>query len=234
MSQFLSRTWDRDRIMALIQFVPMVLDGPLKATGNKELHDSVTKLGALADLYRTITRCSGLVDGLTADKIGSILKDDSATGRAQLFEYVCHILYLPCEHLALLHGNGILSGGKAPRYGGLAVFFWFWGLIVAELRQVYQMLLAYPRLSPKANDVASVRRQSEWRRMIISLIKTTCFLIFSLTCLPAKGKPQLLGNPSGILLPLHRLVEVLTPPRVSLSTTSRGLLGLVASSVEFF
>jgi hypothetical protein len=233
MSQFLSRTWDRDRIMAIIQFTPMVLDAPLKATGNKELQESVAKLGALADLYRTITRCSGLVDALSTEKVAAVLKDDSAVGRAQLFEYACHVLFLPCEHLALLHGNGVLAGGKAARYGGLAVFFWFWGLFVAELRQVYQMLLAYPRLSPKATDVASVRRQAEWRRMVIALIKTTCFLIFSLTCLPAKGKPQLLANASGVLLPLHRLVEVLTPPRLGLSTTSRGLLGLIASSVEF-
>lgn len=232
-SQFLARTWDRDRIMALIQFIPMALDGPLKATGNKGLHESVTKLGALADLYRTVTRCSGLVDSLSPSKLTTVLKDDSALGRVGLVEHVCHVLFCPFEHMALLHNYGVFTGGKAPRFGGLAVFFWFWGLLLGEFRQLYQMLLAYPRLSPKATDVASVRRQAEWRRMVLNLIKTTCFLVFSLTCLPAKGKPQLLANPAGILLPIHRLIEILTPPRVVLSTSSRGVLGLVASAVDF-
>jgi hypothetical protein len=233
-SQFLSRTWDRDRIMGLIQFTPMVLDGPLKALGNKELHASVTQLGALADLYRTVTRCSGLVDSLSTEKLSSLTECRDPTLRQMgIAEHICHLLYFPCEHMGLLHKFGILTGGKAPRFGGLTVFFWFWGLLVGEVRQLYQMLLAYPHLSPKATDAASVRRQAEWRRLVLNLIKNTCFLIFSLTCFPANGKPQLLASPSGVFLPLHRAIEILTPPRVTLSISTRGMLGLIATSVDF-
>lgn len=234
-NQFLGRTWDRDRILAVVQFLTMTLDGPLAAMGNKDLHASVTKLGVLTDVYRTVTRFSCLLDFLSPEKVKSVLTvSDPTARRLGLFEYVTQVIFFPLEHLSLLAKQGILSSPNGNRFGPLAVFFWFWTLLFSQLRQMYQMLLAYPQLSPKATDTASVKRQAEWTKMVQGIIRNTCFLIFSLTCLPEKGKPQLLLKPAGLLLPLHRAVEVLSPPHLALSLSLRGVLGLIASSVGFF
>lgn len=232
-SQLLAKTWDRDRIVAVAQFLPMVLDAPLKAVGKTQLHESLNHIGTLADSYRTLTRFSGLIDTLTPEKLQALVSPrDPTIRRLGLLEFISHTLFFPCEHIAFLIKNGVVKG-DAARVGGLTVFFWFWSLVFAEIRNVYQMLLAYPYLTPKATDAASVKRQAEWKRLVLNLIKTTCFLIFSVTCFPTKGKPQLLTKSTGVLVPIHKAIELLSPSHLTLSTSTRGVLGLAATLCDF-
>lgn len=228
---YLSRTWDRDKVMALVQFIPMTLNGPLQALGSKGLQQSLDKLGGMADGYRAITRLSLLLNNLSPETLASIKQiRDPVLKSMTIVEHIFSTLFCPFEHLAVLQGHGVISANS--RFGGMAVYCWFWSLLVGTFRQIYQMMLAYPYLSPKATDTASVKRQAEWRRMIIGLVKTLSFLVFSLTCFPAKGKPQLLGS-AGLLAPLHKLVELTAPKALHLPTTVRGALGLTATICDF-
>ena len=229
---YLARTWDRDKVMALVQFIPMTLNAPLQAIGTKGLQNSLDKLGAMADGYRAVTRLSLLLNNLSPEALTSLKQiRDPILKTLTVIEHFFSTLFCPFEHFAVFQGHGVISANS--RYGGMAVYCWFWSLLVGTFRQAYQMLLAYPYLSPKATDTASVKRQAEWRRMIINLVKTLSFLVFSLTCLPAKGKPQLLASATGILAPLHKLVQLTAPSALHLPTTVRGALGLTATICDF-
>lgn len=238
-AEYLSTTGNRDNVMAVLQFGSTILSVPAGAAGNKSLAESLVKLASLADGYRTVTRLFGLVNMLDS---GNLKKLSDASAREQpiiaklgLMEYAASCLFFPFENLGLLTQWGVINKGDAGRvanYGGVAVFFWWWSLTLKLASTIYRMLLAYPYLTPRGTDATSVRRQADWRRLQLTLLKTICWWIFAMGCLPAKGKPQLLRNVSGFLVPLHRLIELLSPSALSLSPLVRGVLGMIATSCD--
>lgn len=231
-TQYLSRTWDRDKAMAIIQFLPAVIQTPLSALGQGELAASLMQLAVMADRYRTITRCSCLLDFLSPEKLEAVKSvRDPVLRKLSLSEYFATVCFFPFEHLALLHGFGVLKGEKGARFGGVAVFFWFWSLIFADIRGLYQLLLAYPHRSAGAKDAASLKRNTEFNRLVLNLIKTMSFTIFAMSVLP-ESKPELLAEPAGLLLPLQKVIQALTPSPISLGSTSKGVLGLIATSCD--
>jgi len=230
-SAYMARTWDRDKIMAVCQFLPMFVESPLRSAGVAGISNSLAKIGGMADGYRAVTRLSLLLDKLSPESLASVKQIRDPIAKAlTIAEYIFSTVFCPFEHLAVLQAHQVIPSNG--RYGGMAVYCWFWSLLVGTVRQAYQMMLAYPYVSPKATDTASVKRQAEWRRMIINLIKTISFLIFSLTCLP-KGKPQLLASPTGLLGPLHKVIQVTSPNALQLPVAVRGLLGLTATVCDF-
>lgn len=233
-SEYLASTRNRDKVMGIVQFLPMMLSGPAQALGMQGFSEGLLKASQLADGYRAVTRLSGLVDMLDPRKIAGLSTiRDPILRRLSAIEFVFTVGFFPCEHIALAGTFGVIKGDGVPRFSGLAVFCWFWSLTVHALRVLYEMLLEYPYISPKARDAASLKRNADFQRKIIDLVKTLSWWVFALTCFPAKGKPQLLTKPAGVLLPLHRAVEIISPSALSLSTTLRGLLGMIAMTCDF-
>lgn len=233
-SAYLSHTWNRDRIMGIVQFAPMVLSGPTAALGLPNLTESLLKLSSLADGYRTVTRCSCMIDMTSPEKIqGALSISDPVARKLAGIEFFVNFLYFPFEHVGLLSTYGVLDGKIVNRVRGMCAYFWFWGLATSLWNIAYKMLLAFPYLTPKATDAASIKRRADFRKLILQLVKTVSFLLFALSVLPANGKPQLLAKPAGLLRPLHRFVELTTPKAITLSTPAKGLLGLVATLTDF-
>ena len=231
-TQYLARTWDRDKIMGIIQFLPLILEKPASALGQADLASSLLKLSALADHYRTITRCSCLLDFLSPEKLEAVKSvRDPVLRKVSLAEYIASTLFFPFEHLALFTGAGVLKNEKGGRFGGVAVFFWFWSLIFADIRGAYQLLLAYPHVTPGAKDAASLKRNTEFHRIVLNLIKTLSFTIFAWSVFPP-AKPQLLAEASGVLLPLHKLIATLSPSPLGIGQATRGVLGLIATGCD--
>ena len=232
-AEYLNSTWNRDKVMGVLQFAPMVLAAPVEAaTGRKAWAESLLNLSAMADYYRAITRLSLLLGSLSRQKIKSVQKID-VPGRKQVatVDWLCDVLFSPFEHLALLSKAGVLSKDSG-RFGGVCVFFWFWGLVMKLVMIVHDMLLTMPYLSPGATDSTSLNYKAKFRQLKINFVKFCCWLVFALTCFPVGG-PQLLATKAGALLPVHRFFEVLSPRPLSLPTTVRGALGLVAVACDF-
>ncbi|ORC86008.1 putative Gim5A protein, putative,glycosomal membrane protein [Trypanosoma theileri] len=73
----------------------------------------------------------------------------------------------------------------------------------------------------------------ELKRAIVNLVKMGCFTVFALSCLP-EGKPQLLTDVSGPLVPLHTLIKTIAPNKLHLCDSVRGMLAFVASMCDFY
>ncbi len=231
-TQYLARTWDRDKVMAIIQFLPSVLEVPLSALGQTDLSASLLQLGVMCDRYRTITRCSCLLDFLSPEHLETVKSvRDPVVRKLSLCEYFATICFFPFEHLALLNGFGVLKNTNGGRFGGLAVFFWFWSLIFADIRGMYQLLLAYPHVTPGAKDAASLKRNTEFRSLLVKFVKTMSFTIFAWSVFPA-SKPALLAEPAGLLLPLHKLIAALSPAPLTIGSSTKGVLGLIATGCD--
>ena len=232
-TQYLARTWDRDKVMAIVQFLPMILEKPVSALGQADFASSLLKLSSMADHYRTITRLSCLLDFLSPEKLEAVKSvRDPVLRKVSLAEYVASTLFFPFEHLALLTGAGVIKNEKGGRFGGVAVFFWFWSLILADIRGAYQLLLTYPHVTPGAKDASSLKRNTEFNRLLVNFIKTLSFTIFAWSVFP-QGKPQLLADASGVFLPIHKLIAALSPSPLGIGQATKGVLGLIATACDF-
>lgn len=231
-SEFLGKTWSRDSIMALVQFVPMVAAQPLaKLTGSVALAESLLRLGQLADGYRTCTRLSGLVDLVKPARIGGIASIGQPLIRQIAYaEWAMSLGFYPAEHLALFTKFGILPGGEKnlKHFSNLAVFFWFWGLLLKTVRLSIMWAAKRNQLNG-SEDATSGSLKRQLKSIQLQLIGTICFLLFALTCVG--GKTRLVQ--SGPLSALNVIFETFSPPRLELPLWVRGLLGTAASSVEF-
>ena len=233
-SDYLSSVRNRDKVLGIVQFAPVALAEPLSKIGSEKLAAAFLKTARVAEGYRTLTRFSGMIDMLSPSSLQSLAKvRDPIMRKVAAFQFFCSFCFFPYEHAAFLATYGVLDESKAGQYAGMAVFFWLYSLLTRTGGLCYHLLLEYPYISPKATDAASVKRRLDFRKHVLELIRTVCFAIFAWSVLPAKGKPQLLANPTGVLYPLHRAVELASPNALNLSQTSRGVLGLVASITEF-
>jgi hypothetical protein len=237
LSIYLQKTADRDKVMGIAQFLPLFLEGPLTAMGKKGLAESLMALGQLADGYRTVTRLSGTID-MTSDHAINATKavKDPILRKLGALEYVCGFCFFPCEHIALLNHFGVLKnwGKRADDFRPLACFFWYWGLTLRVWTTAYQMLLLFPKVDKRSRDPNTLKINAEFRRLQLTLVKTLSYWVFAMSVFPPGGKAQLMANPGGLFYPLHRLVEVLSPPSIANATnnTIRGALGLTAVVIE--
>lgn len=231
-SEFLSMTWSRDSIMAIIQFLPMAIAQPVGAvTGSVALAESLLRLSQLADGYRTVTRLSGLVDLLKPARLNSLSSIPSPLIRQiATAEAAMSLGFYPAEHLALFTKFGILPQGdnNFKHYSSLAVFFWFWGLALKTVRLSITWFSKRSQLNG-TEDATSSSLKRQLKQIQTQLIGTLCFLVFALTCV--NGKTRLCTR--GPLTIFNIIFETLTPPRLELPLYVRGILGTAASSVEF-
>lgn len=218
--KYLGVTGNRDKVMAIVQFLPLMLHEGASSV-DPALGKKLASLGAMSDAYRAITRLGMLVHALAPETLHSIAKPqgDVALDRLDQLSHGFHLLYCVFENSSVLASHGALSA-KLTRLGGCAVTCWFYTLTIGLIRTLY--VLTQKPLSEK-----------EKKAQLIVLLKTSCFFVFAMTCVPAGG-PQLLENPSGPLLPVHNALRFIAPKHLALNDTVRGALGLVASICDFY
>eukprot|EP00758_Cryptobia_borreli_P009656 Tbor_TRINITY_DN5499_c2_g1::TRINITY_DN5499_c2_g1_i1::g.25421::m.25421/K13352/PEX11B; peroxin-11B len=233
-SEYLSNTWDRDKVLALVQFLPGVIQAPLKATGNVSLADSLVKAASIAEGYRTLTRFSGLIDILNDKKLESVAAiKDPVLRNISTLETATTVGFFFSENLAFLAKCGVISTNKTARWGGLAVWFWLWSLMCGNVRGVYQISQIYPNINSKGTDVASVRKQGEFKRIILSLLKNIMFTLLCVSIIPNE-KPVLINSSNIICKTVNNAVAVCTPIALKTSPSMIAMYGTVASVIDIY
>ncbi|KAG5492791.1 hypothetical protein JKF63_01371 [Porcisia hertigi] len=219
--QYLGNTGDRDKVMAIVQFLPMALAGPAGDAGCLSLSKSLQGLSAMADGYRAITRLALLFNALSNPTLEALSKPkgDVLLDRVDQLSHFFHVCFCLFENTAVLSSHRVFPGSLC-RLGGCAVTCWFYTLLLGLVRQAYVM--TQKKSTPE-----------EQKRNIITTAKLGCFFIFSLTCLP-RGGPQLLEDVRGPLVPLHKALQLMAPKNLELNDTIRGALGFIASMCDFY
>ncbi|KEG13350.1 Gim5A protein [Trypanosoma grayi] len=237
---YLSDTWNRDKVMAIVQFLPMALEGPVQNAGCGSLAQSLGNLSKMADAYRAVTRLSLLFNALAPDTLKSLSKpkEDNIVARIDQISHAFHIGFCFNEHTAVLAGRGVLRS-ELSRFGGIAVLCWLYTLVLGIIRQAYLLVKHNPNcccaIAPESQEKKKVvpYTHEECKRAVVTLVKLSCFTIFAMTCLP-EGKPQLLREVCGPLVPLHKLITAMVPNKLQLSDSLRGLLAFTASVCDFY
>ncbi|KAK7197979.1 Gim5A protein [Novymonas esmeraldas] len=219
--EYLGNTGDRDKVMAIIQFLPMALAGPASDAGCASLSQSLRSLSSMADGYRAITRLALLTNALSKPTLEALAKPkgDIFLDRVDQLSHFFHVCFCLFENTAVLSSYNVYPN-RFARLGGCAVTCWFYTLLLGLVRQAYVM-------------TQKKTTSEEQKRQVITTVKLGCFFIFSLTCLP-KGGPQLLEDASGPLLPLHKTIQLIAPKHLELNNTIRGALGFIASMCDFY
>ncbi|EKF31754.1 Gim5A protein, putative,glycosomal membrane protein, putative [Trypanosoma cruzi marinkellei] len=237
---YLSDTWNRDKVMAIVQFLPMALEGPVRNAGCDSLAESLGNLSKMADAYRAVTRLSLLLNALSSKTLKALAKpkEDALVWRLEQVSHAFHIGFCLNEHTAVLAGRGVLNSGLT-RIGGVAVVCWLYTLLLGIARQAYLLAKHSPRGSCKALVPEDAEKKvvpythEECKRAVVNLVKMSCFAVFAMTCLP-EGRPKLLQDVCGPLVPLHELIRAIAPNKLHLSDTVRGLLAATASLCDFY
>ncbi|EAN77089.1 Gim5A protein [Trypanosoma brucei brucei TREU927] len=236
---YLCDAWNRDKVMAIVQFLPMALEGPARTAGCESLALSLGNLARMGDAYRAVTRLSLLANALSKPTLTSLSKPtgDMVASRIDQLSHLFHIGFCLNENTAVLAGHGVFPK-SLHRLSGVAVLCWMYTLALGIVRQLYLFVKLRPRQASRgagAGDDKKVPAYTylELKRAFVNLLKLVCYFLFALTCLP-EGKPQLLANARGPLVPLHVMVKALSPNPLHASNTVRGLLGLIASVCEFY
>lgn len=218
---YLNNTGDRDKVMAIVQFLPLALAGPARDAGCASLGKSLGNLSAMADGYRAITRLALLFNALSKPTLQALAKSkgDVLIDRVDQLSHFFHVFYCIFENSAVLASHGVFPK-TICRLGGCAVTCWFHTLLLGLIRQAY--VLTQKKHTPE-----------ERKRQIITTVKIACFFVFAMTCIPKNG-PQLLEDVNGPLVPLHKALQLIAPKHLELNDSIRGLLGLIASICDFY
>lgn len=235
-SQALSTAAGRDKYMAATAFGGMLLAQPLKTLGFVPAGEFVQGLGGLADGYRALTRFSGSFDAVwTSSRLNALATLPAGTTRiAAYLTFWFDALFFPLEHVAVLARHNVIANpdDRAGRFGGAAVACWFWSTLIGlacTLRDLVNETSAAGQSNKSSSDLY---RSAAIRRLKLAVLRSTCFVLLALSFLPDKGV-KLLAQPSGLLYPLHVLFATISPPKLQISDTVRGVLGTIAVATEF-
>lgn len=234
-SEFLSHTWQRDKVLSIVQFLPSVVEAPLKATGNITLAKALCEAAVVADGYRTMTRFSGIIDVLNPKTLQSASSiKDPVVKYLGIGELVTTLGFFATEHAAFLSHWNILPKDRKPRWANLCIWFWLWSLFMADTRQIYQLVKAYPYLNPHSQDIAAVRKQVEFKRTVLGFLKSLLFTLFALSLISTVKPVMFAGSTNIIARIANKAVAVTTPPALPLTTGTRGLCALTASIIDIY
>ncbi|KEG13352.1 Gim5A protein [Trypanosoma grayi] len=235
---YLSDAVRRNRVMAIMQFLPMALEGPVRNAGCDSLAQSLGSLSKMADAYRAVNRLALVFNALAPDTLKSLTKpkEDNVVARIELISHIFHIGFCFNESTFVLARFGVLRS-ELMRFGGLAVTCWLYTLVLGIIRQAYLLAKHSLCCCSSASDAQGKKvvpyTREECKRAVVTLVKLSCYAAFAMTCLP-KGKPQLLREVSGPLVPLHKLISAMAPNKLMLNDSMRGLLALTASACDFY
>jgi hypothetical protein len=228
----------RDKYLGVIQFFPMLAEAPLEGLGFKALGSSLAVLSGIAGSARTLTRFSLSADAVfTTPRMDGIAKMPSGPWKAvaalQFFFDAC---FCPFEHTSFLAGAGVIANpdDRAGRYGGGAVTCWMWGIILNIIVTIRDITAARARAKiARSRSESASRENAQVRGFGLKVVKLLCYLVVALSFLPKTGVRLLGANPSGPLLPLHKIFSVIAPPPLEISNTVRGVFGTTAALLEF-
>lgn len=215
LDKFMFTAGNKDKVLAVAQFLPMALAGPAEKFGFPAVGKSLANLSQMADTTRAVGRLTLLANALSAER----LKHISGCHPVLIVQHVFHVLFCIFENTAVYAGNGVLSK-SLTRLGGCAVTCWFYVLLLDII------------IASKCLLVDSMGEEQR-RETKIRLVKDVFYIIFSLSCMPPGG-PKLLSTPGGPLDALHLLLYHFAPPHIPMDNTLRGLLGFGATVCEFY
>ena len=229
---FMAKTAQRDKVMAIVQFLPAVLEPIVKAQGHETLGVRLSRLATAADSYRTFTRFSWIADNVSSRSIASIKATEDCVVRSlRTAETGILTVRFAAEHLNYLTSWEVIPGQKG-HWGRLGILLWFYALALANIRTVYDLVKKNKALTGnRGADKAAVR---EFKRAVLGLVVTVCFTIFNLSLQPAKGAAtaQLCPNKAGGIV--NKLLALATPRQLPLAPSTRAVLGLTASAVDLY
>lgn len=248
LSSFLESTVNRDRVVQVISYLPLIGVGATDAFGLPKATESLLNANQLADLYRAITRLSGMIDLTDRAVLGPLVEEaPRAVGRLAWLDWALSFAFFPWEHMWLLSHAGVLDPSNADRFGWWSNYFWFWGLasntVLAAVRgaALLTRLRGAPPRTLRNEDQKSEPADpaSEMRVLAIRIVKSLCFLVVSWSLFPKNTK---LSKPSNTVLRSGirqllangacRFVECTTPSPPNLSPMAKGVVGLLGSLCE--
>lgn len=229
---FMSKTAQRDKVMAIVQFLPAVLEPVVRSQGHATLGTRLQRLATAADSYRTFTRFSWILDNVNSRSLNGIKNTEDCVIRTlRTAETGVLTVRFAAEHLNYLTSWEVIPGQKG-HWGRLGILLWFYALVLANIRTVYDLVKKNKALTGnRSADRAAVR---EFKRTVLGLVVTICFTLFNLALQPAKGAPtaQLCPNKAGSTI--NKLLAIATPRQLPLGAGTRAVLGLTASAVDLY
>jgi hypothetical protein len=235
LSQKLSTVWGRDKYLALINFLPMILAAPAAGAGMPKLSQKLNALATTAGDYRAISRFTLSLDAVwTKARLDTLSRaPPGVAGALTYLAFFFDAAFAPFEHVAVLAKHGIISNvdDRSGRYGGLAVLCWFWGLVLKIYSTVRELVAAGPAARSRGATSSDMYRDNAVKRLRLTLVKLVCFCLLAWSLLPKTGA-RLLAKPGGPLFALHKLLAVMTPRPIPLTGTAQGILGFTASVLD--
>jgi hypothetical protein len=228
----LSTISGRDKYLALGQFVPMIFAGPIG--GN--LGQSLTRISAVTGDARALNRFTLLADGVfNKGRLEALSSMPHGLWRAVAYaEFFFDALFCPMEHISFLARHGIIANpnDRAGRLGNMATFCWFWSLFFKTATVIHELSLENSRSKAANRTSSDLYRANAVRRLRLTLLKLVSFLLLAWSFLP-KGGVKLLVQPVGPFAIVHKTAALMSFPRLEVSDVVRGVLGTVATAVDF-
>lgn len=215
--RFLYTAGNKDKVLAIAQFLPMALAGPATKFGAPALGSALANLSQMADTTRAVGRLTLLAGCLSS----RTLKAKSNETPLSIAQHVFQVLFGIFENTAVYAGHGVLPKSLS-RLGGCAVTCWFYVLLTDIIMATNALFLDNEPLSEEKKKGLRLRLAKDWM-----------YIIFSLSCMPAGG-PKLMDSPGGPFEALDLILRYFAPPHVPMDNTIRGLLGFGASVCEFY
>jgi hypothetical protein len=109
-----------------------------------------------------------------------------------------------------------------------------WGIILNIVVSIRDYTAARARAGvARSRKESAARESAQMRGLEVKMVKLCCYLVVALSFLPAAGVRLLGANPSGPLMPLHKIFAAIAPPPLQISNTVRGVFGTTAALLEF-
>jgi len=225
--KMLEATSGRDQVMALVQYVPGILEPAARPIVGDDAAEGMLALCGLAGQYRGITRLQStyllVVGKLKQLQAGG--PEGSMVNKILVhLKWCLDVGFATSELLIIFTKAGIINRKEnmekvLGRLGPRCVWFFFWGLLVEQIRFWIQLSNLRDTEKEKKNG------------LLRSWLGYFLWFLVAWAGQPRNGvKAGLLANPEGsVLLPIHRLMEMTTVPGLPVTGFQGNVLGLVAS-----
>ncbi|KEG13349.1 Gim5A protein [Trypanosoma grayi] len=233
------KTWQRDRLVAVAEYTGVLASGLAESAGYISVERSARAVARLLSEYRCITRiCSWLVvlGDLSPAGVRRIVHASPGifTVIARIATTVALGLFLLSEEVALLAAGGVVRGSLRPYAARLVpIFFFFYNLL--KMATSVALLRATKRISFEATDTQSVIRKRRYKELFVTFMEGTGYMIYAMTLLPT-NTPRLTQalREERWVDRSYAVLSSLCPQAVRVSSTTQGIIGLVATIPSFF
>eukprot|EP00756_Hemistasia_phaeocysticola_P009864 Hpha_TRINITY_DN14961_c1_g5::TRINITY_DN14961_c1_g5_i1::g.143809::m.143809 len=229
--RMLASTGGRDQVMALVQYVPGVLEPVARGVVGADFAEGMLALCNMCGHYRGVTRLQSTWL-LVVGKINQLKKggpEGTMVNKLLVhLKWLLDIGFATSEAAIIFTKAGIINRKDGDKrlavLGPRCVWFFFMGLLVEQIRTWIQLL------SLQKPDVETKKQRGQLLRHWLGVF---LWFLVAWAGLPRDGtKAKLLDNPEGSpLLPLHRFVEMTTVPGLPVNPQLGSIMGLAASAM---